>query len=211
MNENQLDNATIENLLVETVRKEKPQTTKQLVKIMQDSYGLPEKKVLKAVIKLDEENLLQLVQMNTRRQNFLFSPKLTWYWATVIVAAVAVIVVFAIPPEVYPIGYVRIGLGAIYVLFLPGYVLTRLVFHAKFSSSKREIDELDYLALSIGFSIAIVAAIGLLLNYTPWGLSLTTITIALLVFTLILSTAVLFNQPRKFDEWASENVKEKLN
>jgi uncharacterized membrane protein len=53
------------------------------------------------------------------------------------------------------------------VLFFPGYVFITALF-----PEKKELDNLERLALSLGLSIAIVPLIGLLLNYTPWGIRL---------------------------------------
>lgn len=52
----------------------------------------------------------------------------------------------------------------------------------------KEIDNVERAALSIGMSLAIVAINALILNYTPWGIATTPITLSLLGLTLILST-----------------------
>jgi len=76
------------------------------------------------------------------------------------------------------------------VLFLPGYSLVSALF-----PGKDELDMLERIALSIGLSICIVVFIGLALNYTPWGIRLGPILLALSAFTLI-GTAV--NAVRRF-------------
>lgn len=52
---------------------------------------------------------------------------------------------------------------------------------------KNEIDRIERIALSIELSITIVVIIGLLLNYTPWGIRLGPILPAISSFTLILA------------------------
>jgi uncharacterized membrane protein len=52
-------------------------------------------------------------------------------------------------------------------MFLPGYALTQLLF-----PKVSEMDSLERLALNIGLSVALVPLIGLVLNYTPWGIRL---------------------------------------
>jgi uncharacterized membrane protein len=74
------------------------------------------------------------------------------------------------------------------VLFLPGYSLIKTLFPT------REIDNIERTALSIGMSLALVPLVGLLLNYTPWGIRLTPITVSLLSLTIILSIAGLFRE-----------------
>lgn len=46
------------------------------------------------------------------------------------------------------------------------------------------IDGIERVALSFGLSIAIVPLIGLLLNFTPWGIRLTPVALSVAVFTL---------------------------
>jgi hypothetical protein len=187
----------IKNLIIETVKKEKPQTTKQLITLMHDTYTFPEEKILNAILELEKQNLLQLTKQQqptpqTTRTN-LFSQKTAWYWIAIAIAITAAVTVFVVPDGVYPLGYLRIVLGAIFVLFMPGFVLIRVLFPAKIVTHQN-LDALDYAALSLGISIAIVAATGLLLNYLPWGLSLTSITISLLALTIIVATAAMLHE-----------------
>ena len=52
-------------------------------------------------------------------------------------------------------------------------------------SDRSGIDGIERVALSFGLSIAIVPLIGLILNFTPWGIRLTPIAIAVTGFTLV--------------------------
>lgn len=58
-----------------------------------------------------------------------------------------------------------------------------------------DLDAIEILALSIGLSLAITPLIGLLLNYTPWGIRLDPIVISLTTFTL---TMAMLAAHRKF-------------
>ena len=100
-----------------------------------------------------------------------------------IVAFVIVsVVIITVPPlNATPL---RAVVGFPLVLFLPGYSLVSALF-----PRKDELDLLERIALSIGLSICIVVFIGLALNYTPWGIRLGPILLALSAFTLI-ETAV---------------------
>ena len=64
----------------------------------------------------------------------------------------------------FPSDVLRIILGLPFLLFFPGYVLVGALF-----PRKKGIDSIERLALSFGLSIAVVAFIGLILNYSPWG------------------------------------------
>jgi len=56
------------------------------------------------------------------------------------------------------IGVFRIIFGSIFVLFLPGFVWSYVFF------DKKEIDAIERIALSLGFSIALVPLLIFLLN-----------------------------------------------
>jgi len=53
------------------------------------------------------------------------------------------------------------------------------------SHSREGIDGIERVALSFGLSIAIVPLIGLVLNFTPWGIRLIPIAVSVSLFTLI--------------------------
>jgi len=77
----------------------------------------------------------------------------------------------------------RIVLGLIFILFIPGYVLTAALF-----PEDLDLDWIERIALSVGLSIAVVALIGLVLNFTPWGLFLEPVLASLLLFTYGIGT-----------------------
>jgi len=79
---------------------------------------------------------------------------------------------------------VRIPLGLVMVLFLPGYTFIAALF-----PRKDDIDSIERVALSFGLSIAVVPLIGLGLNYTPWGIRLMPVIISLCLFTVMMSVA----------------------
>ena len=79
---------------------------------------------------------------------------------------------------------VRIPLGLVMVLFVPGYALMAALF-----PKKKDLDGIERIALSFGLSIAVVPFIGLGLNYTPWGIRLTPVVISLAIFTVAMAAA----------------------
>ena len=60
---------------------------------------------------------------------------------------------------------VRAIFGIPFILFCPGYTLIATLF-----PRKEDIGDIERVALSFGLSIAVVPLIGLILNYTPWGI-----------------------------------------
>ncbi len=64
-----------------------------------------------------------------------------------------------------PSNVLHIILGLPLVLFFPGYTLMAALF-----IKKEGMGGIERMALSFGLSIAVVPIIGLILNYTPWGI-----------------------------------------
>jgi len=81
-----------------------------------------------------------------------------------------------------PLKVVRIILGLPFILFFPGYTLIAALF-----PKRTQLDTIERVALSFGLSIAVVPLIGLILNYTPWGIRLYPILISLTGFIIVMS------------------------
>jgi len=120
--------------------------------------------------------------VNPPLRSHILSANAIWYWIIIAIAAITTTLIFTVPEDAYPIVYVRYVLSSIFVLFLPGYSFTKALFPTK------EWDIIERTALSIGLSLALVALIGLLLNYTPWGIATTPGTLSLLSITIISAT-----------------------
>lgn len=79
--------------------------------------------------------------------------------------------------------FLRIILGLPFALFLPGFLLTAVLF-----PKKDEIDGLTRITISVGLSIIIVPLIGLLLNYLSLGVKL----LPMMLSLIFLDTFLLF-------------------
>lgn len=90
---------------------------------------------------------------------------------------------------------VRIVLGLLFILFLPGYSLIAALF-----PKKDDLDGIERLALSFGLSIAVTPLIGLLLNYTPFGIRLTPILLSLSIFTVAMIIIAFMRRIRIVEE-----------
>jgi len=88
------------------------------------------------------------------------------------------LVVYALRDD-FPLVVFRWVLGSVFVLFIPGYVAVEALF-----PKGRELDGIERLALSVGLSLALVPLVGLLLNYTPWGIRLDPIMVSLTILTI---------------------------
>jgi uncharacterized membrane protein len=85
----------------------------------------------------------------------------------------------------------RIILGVPFILFFPGYTLTSAMF-----PKKTDLGGIERLTLSISLSLALVPLIGLVLNYTAWGIRLYPIIASIFVLTLLLSIASNYRRAR---------------
>jgi len=84
---------------------------------------------------------------------------------------------------------VRVLIGVPFVLLFPGYTLICALF-----PRKGDLDGVERVALSIGLSLAVVPLMGLVLNYTPWGIRLYPILFSLFLFTLSMSMATAYRR-----------------
>jgi len=92
-----------------------------------------------------------------------------------VIALVAIIILF-------PSNILRIILGLPFLLFFPGYTLVAALF-----TRKEGIGSVERMALSFGLSIAVVPLIGLILNYTAWGIKTEPVLYSIVSFIFITS------------------------
>ena len=83
----------------------------------------------------------------------------------------------------FPSNMLRIILGLPFVLFIPGYVLMAALF-----PRKERVSGIERVVLSFGLSIAVVPIIGLVLNYSPWGIGLESILYSMALYIFIISS-----------------------
>ncbi len=104
---------------------------------------------------------------------------------------IVVLSLLLVPLALLTSGALQIVLGLAFILFFPGYTLIAALFPRKDSLSG-----VERLALSFGLSIALVPLIGLILNYTPWGIRLYPVLISVLLFIVIMAAIAWFRRRR---------------
>jgi uncharacterized membrane protein len=115
--------------------------------------------------------------------------KHVWYWLVMAFTVIVVVAIFAIPAGSYSLGFLRQILGALFILFLPGFAFTQLLHSTQPSLLEPwRSDKLVHIGLCLGLSIALVALTGLALNYTPWGIRLVPVTFSIAALTMISAT-----------------------
>ena len=190
---NQKTKDTLDQKLIKLVQTKKPTNVQQLVDLTKlETMFIPEKEIMEHIIRLQDQGKLKLkeplTQTPPKLSTYLTTGEATWYWITIILATATALTVFTIQESHYPLIYIRYILGAIFVLFLPGYSLIKALFPEK------ELDNIERTALSMGMSLALVPITGLILNYTPWGIRTTPITLSLLTLTIIFATAAIIRE-----------------
>ena len=108
-----------------------------------------------------------------------------------ILIAIVIITLLLFPAVAFTSGGLRIALGLLFVLFFPGYTLLSALF-----PKRDDLDGIERVALSFGLSIAIVPLIGLILNFTPWGIRLYPILISITLFILVASGIAWYRRRR---------------
>jgi len=141
-------------------------------------YSLREKKLITILDSTPPNNLLE----------YLFSTRSTWFWLLILTLILTNISVYLFPQQP-PFKYIRYITGSLFVLYLPGAALIELLY-----PRRGDLTQLERVALSLGLSLAIVPLIGLILNYTPWGIRLDPIITSLTLLTIILALGAVYRK-----------------
>ena len=91
---------------------------------------------------------------------------------------------------------IRVLLAVFTMISVPGYFLTTLIF-----PTEGEIDEIERIALSLGLSLAIIILLGLLLNFTTWGIRSWPFLDLLFCFTSFLFLGSIIVRTNEFSVW----------
>jgi uncharacterized membrane protein len=167
--------------------------------------GLTEEEFTNLVWELAEKDRVELEDLppatRSIREYMRLWDRNLWFYAAVSTALATTLAIYTLPATL-PLIAVRWVLGAIFVLFIPGYVTVEALF-----PKGRELDGIERFALSVGLSLALVPLIGLLLNYTPWGIRLDPIVTSLVAFTIVVAA---LGVARRFRFAAERFEQEKL-
>ena len=176
----------LKQLIAQRINAENPRTVKDLFQIVkQRRPTTSEEEFIQTIKELKERGMLELKQpplkVNSYSDYVRIQNENTWFYLVVLATVVTILTIYVLPSK-YPLIVFRWIIGSIFVLYLPGFVTVQALF-----PEGKELDNIERLALAIGLSLAITPLIGLLLNYTPWGIRLNPILAALSLFTLSLA------------------------
>jgi len=198
----------LDRQIIRTVEIAKPENVQQLVDQVQALSSKSKQEILNRIMHLQQEEKIRLKPPQTptpeKFRSYLRSNHAVWYWITMTLTLATTLIVFVVPEDDFPLVYARYALGIVYILWLPGYAFIKALFPQtlpfaralahSLGTTEKNLDTIERVALSLGMSIALVPIIGLLLNYTPWGIRLTPIVLSLTAFTIIFATAAIVRE-----------------
>jgi uncharacterized membrane protein len=120
--------------------------------------------------------------------SYLLSLYSAWYWLVGATLGVMLASIYVLP-QVPPFTWVRALMGFLTSLYLPGYAFIEALY-----PQRAELEELERFALSVGLSLALTPLTGFVLNYTPWGIRLDPVTLAITFLTLALGLAAVYRK-----------------
>jgi len=185
------ENQTMDEYILQTAKEKKPETIKQLIKLVQQRFHFSDEEILKHILRLQSRGKITLKEKTVAVAKFsayMVSSKAIWYWATLIFTGLTAVLALQIPENAYPMVYTRHVLGSFLVLLLPGYTLIRALFPAK------SLDIVERIGLSIGMSIALVCLDAFFLNFTPWGITLLSLVLSLSLVIVIFATIAVLHE-----------------
>jgi len=181
----------IAKALLDAVKKTPSPYVEALVKEEAESLGVARHVVARHLYQLWRDGELKLVnpQPPSSLAQYAGSVYSLWFWALTLFMVLIGSAIYLLP-QIPPYVYFRYVVGSLFVLYLPGFALIEALY-----PNREDLEPLERLALSIGLSLALVPLVGLVLNYTPWGIRLDPIFVSLAFLTIALGAVAV---ARKF-------------
>ena len=172
-------------VLMKAGEKEAPLSS--LVSDLSKEPGYDQDRVVEGLMRLQSSGKITVSEAKPYSSlgRYAFSPRSLWFVGAVVATLLSLALISVTSGLVL---YLRYVFGSLLILFLPGYSVTEILFF------KRELDEIATVVLSIGLSLAIVSLVGLVLNYTPFGIRPLPIAFSLAGLTIVLLALALRRQ-----------------
>ncbi len=184
-------NDKVDDAIIRVVKEKKPETVRELVCLVKEGFQLPDEHIVDRILRLKESGRILVKSQESQPETlaaYLRTGEANWYWVVLITTLIATLTIFLIPESSFPFVYARYVLAAVFVLWLPGYTFVKALFLG------REFDSIDRVALSFGLSLALILPVGILLNYSPWGLRLVPITLSLCTVSVVFATVAILRE-----------------
>lgn len=173
----------LEKKVLNVIRHTKTLTLREMVEKVAERLNIRRHEAAKYIHNLWKKGEVEIEDPNPPKTLpcYVFSIYGAWFWTIVILITLTATAIYLLPQN-SPYVYLRYVLGSLFILYLPGHTLIETLY-----PKEEDLEPLERLALSIGLSLALVPLVGLILNYTPWGIRLTPIFTALAILSLALS------------------------
>lgn len=181
---------SLEEAILNVLETEHPDKVKDLVKSVQRHVDATPEAIQQAIKELNKKGLVSIEEPSASKPIFEYvSSKMSlWFYITILLSVVTILAIVLLP-ETGTVAYIRYFFGFVLVAFLPGYCLTETLFPKQIS-----LDTIERITFSIGLSFAVTALTGLLLSFTPFGLTLSTALSALAAIVLFLAVVALIRK-----------------
>jgi hypothetical protein len=200
MEDKNFDEDNLTQIIIKYIQEKKPKNIQQLINLMKEKHSFPEEQIIKHVLQLQNQGKIKLQEIAKNKPSnfggYLITKDARWYWIVLLLATITIPIVHIIPENYYPFAYLRIVFGLIFILWLPGYSFVRAIFTVGHRTKKfiQPLNPIERTAFTLVTNLAIDPLVGLILNYTPWGVRLTPITLCLLTITVVLSTVAIIRE-----------------
>lgn len=158
----------IQEALLKSLRQRQETSVLELEEATSRSLGVGRNRVLRNLAKLREreEVVLEDPSPPANLFRYLATARSAWFWG--LVASTVIVGLFVLSPSsLLPLLYLRYATGGTLVLFLPGYGLVETLY-----PRQADMERLQRVLLSVGLSLALLPFVGLLLDYSPWRITL---------------------------------------
>lgn len=187
------DDKKFEESIIELIKEKHPKNTEQLISFLQEKNDFTKEEIINLLIGMENKGIL-----NFRKETenpislgaYFFTRHALWYWIVIGLSLATTISIFTIPGNSSVLLLnLRMAFSLIFILLLPGYSLVRTLFPLQIKNkNKLQIEKSERLGLSFGMSLVIVTLTGLLLNFTPFGITIIPLVLSLFLITLSFST-----------------------
>ncbi len=176
----------IREVVLQVLEKEKPTTVSKLVDFTKEEIEV-EKSVIYSVIKEMEEvgdiilgspNYERFIPSSIRKFFFSLNYFAIEFWGIVTITSVFILVALYFPEYGF-LQFIRLVMGLLFTLFIPGWVLINLLFPQLYE----KIDQFERSMLAFGGSVVVTILFALLLN-DIWEISAIPIATVLSLFTV---------------------------
>jgi uncharacterized membrane protein len=149
------------------MNEDKPTTVKQLITRTIAVTGKHERDIYLVIQELEKTNVIKLGSPKITRElpksvhEYLFRNKyfVVEFWTLLILISMFVPLGLLIPADSF-FSFLRIIFGVLFGLFIPGWIITNLIFPRLYEN----IDQLERVLLAVGINIGIIIFSGLILN-----------------------------------------------